>query len=165
MMRTVAKADCGRTKGEFFEDRQTWWEFVGRLRFSLLVFCVISGCGGAPASVSGKLTLDGKTLAGSNQVRVTIMFYPEAGGAPAGAVADEQGRYQLATGAQVGLAPGKYIVIVAATESAPAATGGIPNKRIITPTEYTDPKKTKLRAEVQPGGNTFDFDLTSGAKS
>jgi hypothetical protein len=126
---------------------------------------VLPGCGGAPASVSGKLTLDGKALAGSNQARVTIMFYPEAGGAPAGAVADEQGRYQLATGAQVGLAPGKYIVIVAATESAPTAKEGIPNKRIVTPTEYMDPKKTKLRAEVQPGSNTFDFDLTSGAKS
>lgn len=164
-MRTVVKADSGRTNGEFFEDRQTWSEFVGRLRFSLLLFCVLSGCGGAPASVRGKLTLDGKTLAGSNQLRVTIVFYPEAGGAPAGAVANEQGRYQLATGAQVGLAPGKYIVIVAATESAPTAKEGIPNKRIVTPTEYMDPKKTKLRAEVQPGSNTFDFDLTSGAKS
>jgi hypothetical protein len=165
MMRTVAKADCGRTNGEFVEDRQTWWEFVGRLGFGLLVVCVLPGCGGAPASVSGKLTLDGKPLAGSNQARVTIMFYPEAGGAPAGAVADEQGRYQLATGAQVGLAPGKYIVIVAATESTPTARADIPNKRIVTPIEYMDPKKTKLRAEVQPGSNTFDFDLTSGAKS
>jgi len=91
MMRTVAKADSGRTNGEFFEDRQTWWKFVGRLRFGLLVVCVLPGCGGAPASVSGKLTLDGKLLAGITQARVSIMFYPEAGRAPAGGVAGAQG--------------------------------------------------------------------------
>jgi hypothetical protein len=92
------------------------------------------------------------------------MFYPEGGGAPAAAVADDVGRYQLATGAQTGLAPGKYTVIIAATESAPMAKEGKTNKRVITPAEYMDPKKTKLRAEVQPGSNTFDFDLKSGAK-
>jgi hypothetical protein len=134
--------------------------------FGLVVLCVLSGCGGGPASVSGNLTLDGKPLAGGNQVRVTIMFYPESGGAPAGAVADEAGRYQLATGAQMGLAPGKYIVLVAATEStASTAKEGASRKRIVTPAEYMDPKKAKLRAEVQPGSNTFNFDLKSGSKT
>jgi hypothetical protein len=165
MMRTVARGDFSRTNGESSRGRKVWSEFIGKLRWGLLAVCVLTGCGRAPASVSGKLTLDGKPLAGSNQMRVTIMFYPEAGGAPAGAVADEQGRYQLATGAQVGLAPGSYTVLVAATESAPTAKEGMSKKRIVTPAEYMDAKKTKLRAEVQPGSNTFDFDLKSGAKS
>ena len=85
------------------------------------------------------------------------MFYPESGGAPAAAVADDQGRYQLATGAKVGLAPGNYTVIVAATESEPAEGQGqtSPKKRLITPTEYTDPKKTEFHADVQAGQQHF----------
>src|SRR4051812_20217881 len=130
MMCAVANADSSQTNREFLENFQTRRKSISSLGCGLILLFVLSGCSRAPASVSGKLTLDGKALAGSNQVRVTIMFYPEAGGAPAAAIADDQGRYQLATGAQVGLAPGKYTVIVAATESAPKAKGDMPNKRL-----------------------------------
>jgi len=70
---------------------------------------------------------------------------------------DESGYYSLATGATSGLEPGKYIVTLAAVE---ASSSG---KRVISPQRYTDPTQSDLRAEVVPGSNDFDFDLTSTA--
>ncbi len=131
------------------------------LIFLMTTGALLTGCGGGPSSVSGNVTLDGQPLAGKDQTRVTIMFYPESGGAPAAALADEYGGYSLATGAQKGLAPGNYVVIIAATESTPAAAGGMPGKRMITPAKYADPKQSGFHAEVKPGRNTFDFDLKS----
>jgi hypothetical protein len=109
---------------------------------------------------------DGEPLAGSDNVRVTIMFYPESGsGAPAAAIADEAGEYVLSTGSQAGLAPGNYVVTLSATEFTPTADpGGMPGKRVLTPARYANPKQSGFRAEVTPGRNTFDFDLQSTAK-
>jgi hypothetical protein len=133
-------------------------------RAGLLCLALIAcaGCGNGLSSVSGKLTLDGQPLARSEQVQVTIMFYPESGGgAPAAGMVDESGRYSLSTGRQDGIAPGDYLVALAAVEVKPSAPGRPPNKRVITPMRYTNPKQSELRAAVQPGSNTFDFELTS----
>jgi hypothetical protein len=90
------------------------------------------------------------------------MFYPESGGAPAAAITDSQGRYQLATGAKVGLEPGNYAVVISATESTSSeGNGDSPKKRVITPAKYADPKQSGFHAEVKPGSNTFDFDMRS----
>jgi hypothetical protein len=90
------------------------------------------------------------------------MFYPESGsGAPAAGIVDESGRYRLSTGRQDGIAPGDYVVTLAAVEVKPSAPGRPANKRMITPLRYTSPKQSDLRAAVQPGRNRFDFDLTS----
>jgi hypothetical protein len=106
--------------------------------------------------------MNGKPLARTENIHVTIMFFPESGGGtPASAVADESGRYALSTGAQTGLAPGKYVVTLAAIEARPTSNGGAPNKRVITPSRYANPKESDLRADVQPGRNAFDFDLNS----
>jgi hypothetical protein len=68
---------------------------------------------------------------------------------------DESGSYTLYTGAKAGLDPGKYVVTLAAVEA--SATG----KRLVAPERYTDPTQSDLRAEVVPGSNEFDFDLTA----
>lgn len=108
------------------------------------------------------LTLDGQPLARTNEVEVTILFFPASGvGAPAAGLVDESGRYSLATGGKSGIAPGDYVVTLAAVELKPAASGRPPSKRVITPRRYTNPKQSDLRAAVQPGRNTFDFNLTS----
>lgn len=122
-----------------------------------------AGCGSDLASVSGTLTLDGKPLAGTENTNVTIMFYPETGsGAPSAAMTDESGHYKLSTGSQAGIAPGPYVVTLSASEfSEPAPGGGAPRRRILTPAKYANPSQSGLRAEVQPGRNTFDFDLKS----
>ncbi len=123
---------------------------------ALLLALLVVGCNDGRSSVSGKLTLDGKPLAKTENVQITVMFFPESGnGVPAAAVADESGRYALSSGAKSGLAPGKYVVTLAGTET--SAQG----KRLVTPLRYSDPKQSDLRADVQPGGNVFDFDLSS----
>ena len=134
-----------------------------RLYTFLIMAVVLTGCGSGRSSVSGTLTLDGKPLAGSENVQVTIIFYPESGiGAPAAAMADQDGRYAVSTGSQAGLAPGNYAVALSATEYGTTNTaGGMPAKRVLTPARYANPKQSGLRAEVQPGRNTFDFDLQS----
>jgi hypothetical protein len=137
-----------------------------QLCLAILLSITMSGCGNGLSSVSGRITLDGKPLAGSKSVRVMIMFYPESGtGAPAAAIADESGDYVVSTGSQSGLAPGNYVVTLSATEFTPAADPrGMPTKRVLTPARYANPKESGLRAEVQPGRNTFDFKLHSSAK-
>ena len=164
-MGAVAKADSSQTNREFFESFQTQRKSISSLGCGLILLFVLSGCGRAPASVSGKLTLDGKATgrqqSGSSHHYVLSGVGWRSGCGPR----RRSGPIPARDRRKVGLTPGKYTVIVAATESAPKAKGDMPNKRLITPTEYTDPKKTKLHAEVRPGSNTFDFDLTSGAKS
>jgi hypothetical protein len=161
-MRIIVEAEPCRTILEWNSRRRRCWGWVGRFSSVLLLTAVLTGCGDGSASVSGRLTLDGQPLAGSNQVRATVMFYPESGGAPAAALADEQGRYRLATGARMGLAPGNYLVVISATESEPSTSeADTPKKRVITPAKYADPKQSGFRAEVKPGNNTFDFDMQS----
>jgi hypothetical protein len=132
----------------------------------LALFCVTSivcaGCGDGLASVKGTLMLDGQPLARTNEVEVTILFFPQSGGgAPAAGMVDESGRYTLSTGGRNGIAPGDYVVTLAAMEMKSAAPGRPPSRRIITPKRYTNPQQSDLRAAVQPGRNTFDFNLTS----
>lgn len=126
-----------------------------------LAIALSSGCGSGTPTVSGTLTLDGKPLAASDTVRVTLMFYPEGGGAPAAALADANGRYELSTGGQVGVAQGRYVAVVSAVETSGAAGGGAPQKKILTPAKYADPKQSGLVADVKPGNNTINFDLKS----
>jgi hypothetical protein len=138
---------------------------AGRLCPTLFLTVVLTGCGGSASSVSGTVTLDGRPLGGSQSVRVTVMFYPESGGAPAAARADARGGYVLSTGAQQGLASGNYVVAISANEVIPPKVeGGMPGMRALTPQRYADPAQSGLRAEVKPGRNTFDFDLKSDAR-
>lgn len=131
---------------------------VRKPRFEIAFLALLTaalGCGNTLSSVSGTLTLDGKPLAASDTVHVTIMFYPEGGGAPASARVDSSGRYELATGAAEGIAEGRYVAIVSAIESAGGAA------KSLTPEKYADPKQSGLAIEVRPGNNTFDFELKS----
>ena len=117
-------------------------------------FAFATGCSDGRSSVSAKVTLDGRPLGRMEHRNVTIMFRPEAGGAPASACwtirADTACRQ-----AQGGLAPGRYIVTLAAVENSPSG------KRVVSPARYTNARESDLRADVKSGSNTFDFDLSS----
>jgi hypothetical protein len=131
------------------------------LPVAILAFFV-AGCGNGLSKVSGRITLDGKPLVGAKDVAVTVMFYPESGrGAPAAGLADENGDYYVSTGAKVGLPPGNYVVTLSASKFIPSPGGGMPSRKILTPSRYADPKLSGLRTEVQPGRNTFDIQLSS----
>jgi len=135
-----------------------------RMAILALVLVIVAGCGGSESSVSGSITLDGQPLATTDAVRVTIMFFPESGGAPAAARADESGQYSLSTGGQSGLAPGDYTVAISANDAGRPQNGeAAPAARATSPLHYANPKLSGLKAEVEPGSNTFDFDLKSSS--
>jgi len=129
----------------------------------LLGMCSV-GCSDL-AGVSGSITLDDRPLIGGRDQRVTVVFVPESGsGATAAALVDADGQYTLSTGTKSGVLPGNYLVAISAVEvlrskdeSAP------PGGRRLTPRIYSDPRQSGFRAEVQPGNNTFNFDLRSNA--
>ena len=133
---------------------------------ALLLASCIAGCGSGLASVGGTIMLDDKPMAGGRDLRVTVLFVPESGsGATGAALVDSDGRYYLSTGAKSGIQPGNYLVAISAVEvirskdeSAP------PGSRPLTAQHYADPKLSGFRAAVQPGSNTFDFNLRSDAR-
>ncbi len=120
------------------------------------------GCGSGMANVSGTVTLDGKSIAGGDDVRGTVTFYPVDGSAaPAIGILDQSGHYELSTGTKKGALPGAYMVAIAATRVIIPEGGGTPSGRPITPRYYASAKTSRLSADVQPGSNTFDFPLES----
>jgi hypothetical protein len=134
-----------------------------------VVGCLVvatSGCGNGLARVSGQVTLDDQPLAGGQDVRGTVYFYPEAGtGAPAVGLLDSSGKYSLNTGTKKGIKPGAYKVTISATRIIAASQAGeAPSGRPITPRHYADPAKSGFRVDVSKGSNTFDFALESNAK-
>jgi hypothetical protein len=146
--------------------------FVARLKFSIGIAALAAtvGCGGERASVSGRVTLDGKPPA-----NVTIYFQPERGPL-AQAALDADGAYQLevpGTGSSV--APGQYRIYLVATASedeelaksqlteADYNAGKRPAKpRVQLPAgfeKYYSAMTTDLVRNVEPGSNEIDLDL------
>ena len=117
------------------------------------VLIAATGCGGGSevdlGEVTGTVTLDGKPLPNAY-----VQFIPQGGGRPAGGTTDEAGNYKL----------------IYSASAAGALVG--PAKVSITTGDPEDPKrpeklgpgynsKTTLTAEVTPGDNVHNFDLTS----
>ena len=132
-------------------------------RAAWLGLVAAAGCGGLPASVSGTVTLDGAPLTTG-----LVTFLPTGPGAAAYGTIDATGRYSIRTGSKGGLAPGEYVVTVAANAPIPAApttVGGTkyaePIMPLVTPLKYIKQDRTPLRATVTAGRQTIDFELTS----
>lgn len=123
---------------------------------------LLTGCGNSLASVQGTITLDGKPIAGSADVRGTVTYYPKQGnGIPAVGIINPNGRYEMSTVSEVGVPPGSYDVAVSATRIIVPEPGATPSGRPITPRRYASSKESNLHAEVQSGDNTIDFELSS----
>lgn len=137
------------------------------LACGLLFMTMGVGCGSRPASVSGKVTFDGRPLPSG-----TVLFH-----GPDGRVA-----HALIT------AEGKYVIedapigkVRISVESHGAAPAGLPSsgrnapatppelaprpedprdsKAVSIPTRYLDPEKSGLGYEVRPGGQTHNIEL------
>jgi hypothetical protein len=125
---------------------------------------MMSGCGSKSAAVSGTVSLNGQPVEGGPDMYGTVSFFPTGGGAPAVGIIGSGGSYSVETGSQAGLAPGSYRVAVAVKKIHPAATPeGLTRPERVSPVKYAKPESSGLTAEVQPGSNTFDFALDSGA--
>jgi hypothetical protein len=129
---------------------------VSLCRFALLFWALsIHGCGG-PVDVEGKVTPNGKPLAGA-----MVVFIPEGGGAEAGAITEADGSFRLNGTKAEGTLPGEYRVTVSKKEWPPGVTPPDPTKmtfdsvklkRETVPAQYTVQDKTPLRVTVPRGG-------------
>jgi hypothetical protein len=108
-----------------------------------------TGCGGGGPSiapVSGTVRLDGKPLAGAS-----VVFEPQVGKVSR-AFTDDQGRFELVYLRDIkGALVGRHTVRITTNSEAD------PSERL--PACYH--VQSDLTREVEPGGNTFHFDLSS----
>jgi hypothetical protein len=141
-----------------------------RMRFVLgLALLSAVGCGGSSyrfAPVSGKITLDGKPLAGASVNFQPIAVGSETGPGSAGKT-NEKGEYSLTstTGAS-GAWVGKHRVFVSVLTASKETTGderGGPKMTNKVPDKYNGyAGETTLNCEVPPAGtNKADFELRS----
>ncbi|MFI4874615.1 MAG: carboxypeptidase-like regulatory domain-containing protein [Blastopirellula sp. JB062] len=120
-----------------------------------------AGCGNSEfadlSRVTGQVTMDGQPLAG-----VVVSYYP-ASGRPVKATTDDQGQYDLVYIRDVrGAEPGQYKVEIK-KEFRPKTIEESRMKRASEiPARYNT--NSTLTAEVVPGENVIDFELTSQAR-
>lgn len=125
---------------------------------------ILVGCGAAAdpklVSVAGRITFDGKPLP-----RGSVTLRPESTKdnweQPTGSI-DADGKYVVYTQGKPGAPPGRYRVVVFATEAARDADGkahpGLPTS--IVPAIYNDPVTTPLKIEVTLQSRApFDLEL------
>ena len=120
------------------------------------IVLVSGGCGRSDlpelGTVEGTVKMDGQPLAGRQ-----VQFLPEGGGRPGTGVTDEQGHYELVYTAGVegtNVGSNRVEITTIWPEGEPQ-----PGERETIPPRYNT--NTELKADVQPGHNTFDFELTS----
>jgi hypothetical protein len=140
---------------------EAWRRSILPFAFVLLPFSLL-GCGG-PVDVQGKVTLNGKPLAGA-----MVVFIPVNGGPEAGDFTDEEGNFRLKGTKTEGMLPGEYRVTVSKKEWPPGVTppdptkmtfASVKSKRETVPANYTVQDKTPLRVTV-PSGGTKDIHLS-----
>ncbi|WP_254510803.1 carboxypeptidase-like regulatory domain-containing protein [Anatilimnocola floriformis] len=132
---------------------------LGQLLAVCFVLALLTGCGELPATVSGKIMLDGAPLPNAH-----ISFRPTSasGGTVAYGKSDASGNYRLNSGTAIGLTVGTYQVAISATEVPAVGEGGAdPVPKLLTPAKYGEHTKSGFAAEVKAGSNKFDFELSS----
>ena len=139
------------------------WQGPGRCLVHValwVLLAALAGCGSKLASVSGIVRLDGKPVAAAG-----VAFHPIDKGPVASGTTDADGRYQLETGSQSGVAPGEYRVTVSKDrisgigKDGLALSGGIKVEHLLPP-KYSDPATSPLRVTVGQGAQNHNFELT-----
>lgn len=118
---------------------------------------LITGCGGKPATVSGTVTVAGKTI---DQGAIT--FSPVGGGMRASGIIQPDGSYQIRTNRDIGLDVGEYEVAVVSRELIFSSPDAPPTPgRYLAPKQYGNTKTSGLRFSVEKGPNVIDIDLSA----
>lgn len=129
-----------------------------------VLLALATGCAEHEATVSGRVTLDGKPLDHG-----AVTFHPANPGAAAYGSISAGGNYVVKTGRGKGLAAGPYVVTVQAVtmeslremktdaSGAPVESTGT----LLTPPQYANRDASPLRVEVKPGSNSIDLELKS----
>lgn len=153
---------------------------VFRVLYSACTVVAVLGCGGTTAPdwpdvvpVTGEVTQDGKPLSSAR-----VMFIPSGDtvGPGGSALTDESGKFTAtsmsADGKQIdGLIPGKYKVAISrfvkpdgsvwTPEPGSKAGPMTMAARESIPQQFSNPVASKLTANVDQGGGTFTFPITS----
>lgn len=125
---------------------------------------VLFGCHEAPTTVQGLVTLDGKPLAMSSDMRGSVVFQPTASeGVTLTGVIDGTGHYELSSGGSGTVTPNAYWVTVSASELVPANDNQPTTGRLLTPAKYASPMDSGFRIEVVPGKNEVNLPMISDA--
>ncbi|MBA2117144.1 carboxypeptidase regulatory-like domain-containing protein [Bremerella alba] len=148
---------------------------TGRLAVALsMILLSLTGCSGPSdqpdlGQVSGTITLDGKPLN-----NIVVVFQPD-NGRPARGRTDTEGQYELTyIRSSLGTKVGHNRVEIAPSEEDDAPDEpeeDADSRKVNRPSKSGKPRipvryniKSELEADVQPGENTFDFELTSSKK-
>src|SRR5262249_17855085 len=93
----------------------------------------------------------------------TVTFSRDSGGGvPGVGTIDESGNFSVKSGTSTNMEPGNYAVAIAMRKiTVPSDPNAMPVPTLITPKKYTSTTTSGLKAEVKPGSNTFNFDLTT----
>ena len=131
----------------------------------LLLFCslvITTGCGDKNwGYVIGTVTVDGQPVGPGS-----IMFEPEnpVSVTTPSAIAHfrEDGKYQLmSAGNKKGAPAGKYLVMIHGRSEEQFGGETIdPNQKSAIPAKYLNHRLSGLTAEIKPGSQTIDFQLT-----
>lgn len=119
-----------------------------------LLALILAGCGSNDdlARVEGTIKLDGEPLPNA-----FVVFNPTSGGTTSYGKTDEQGRYYMVFDEnQDGAWIGENRVRIRTGDVGAAEEGG--TKEVVPAAYNTD---STLLVNVEPGDNTFDFDLSS----
>jgi hypothetical protein len=128
------------------------------------LLCVTLGCSSRDATVSGRVTCDGKVCDHGN-----VTFHPVGDGAVAYGTIGSSGEYSVRTGQGKGLAVGEYTVTVQVVSVIdPGATktdehGALAEDagRLLSPPRYATPQTSPLKVKVAAGTNHLDLELKS----
>lgn len=123
------------------------------------------GCGEEPPAptvpVTGRVTFEGQPVAGAS-----VDFVPGGGRAPATAVADENGEFELSTFIRGdGAVPGTHTVTVLPPVNSSGAekvvAGQAGKSASVVPGRYSTPQTTPFEFEVKEGQeNHFELKMT-----
>jgi len=121
--------------------------------FAFLCLLAAIGCGNPVATVTGKVTMDGKPLEFGD-----IGFHLESGTAVANTKIINGGTYSI--GADSKLPPGNYKAVIIVNEtSVSKGPGSVVMPKRISPEKYGTKESTPLKVELKAGANTANFDL------
>ena len=127
---------------------------LGGMALSCLMFTAGCGSNNDLATVTGKVTLDGKPLEGAQ-----VVFAPTGGGTTSYGRTDANGEYQMMfTDSERGAWLGENVVRISTED---VGTGDSPAKKEVVPGVYNSRSTLKVTVEKKP--NVFDFDLKSDA--
>ena len=130
----------------------------------LLLVVFLAGCADSQkATVTGKVTLDGKVLDHGS-----VVFWSGDQEQIKSAAGDitENGTYTVQIGQSGKMYSGEYQVEVSARgPSSPNPYGGPPTPgELITPEHYADTETSGLRYNIRPGNNTIDIVLVTDSQ-